>query len=230
MKFILQEAYQVLCSAFFPLRGISTQSVSSPEIVLATLIGYNGYILNHRMMQRKEMRYHKMLYERFYGYALKIAFRYVDRYDTAKDVVNDGFVKLFRQIDQFSNKGKVFPEQLLVAWLKQIIVNASVQELLRNKMNTKTEDIPENVWEETDDSEKADQALLYKELISHLKNLPPVYRIVFNMFVIDGFTHFYISSRLGISEDVSRFNLSCARNILKKTLSKEEDLKLAGFK
>src|SRR5436309_1949883 len=111
------------------------------------------------MMQRKDMRYQKMLYERFYGYALKIAFRYVDRYDTAKDVVNDGFVKLFRQIDNFSNKGKVFPEQLLVAWIKQIIVNTSVHELLRNIMNPEMDDIPEYVWEETDDNQKSDQSL-----------------------------------------------------------------------
>jgi RNA polymerase sigma factor (sigma-70 family) len=181
-------------------------------------------------MQRREMRYQKMLYERFYGYALKIAFRYVDRYDTAKDVVNDGFVKLFRQIDKFSNKGKVFPEQQLVTWMKQIIVNASVHKLLRNKMNPEMYDIREDLWEETDDNEKADQSLLYKELISHLKNLPPSYRIVFNMFVIDGFSHFDIANTLDISVDDSRSNLSCARDMLKKTVRKEEDMKLAGLK
>jgi RNA polymerase sigma factor (sigma-70 family) len=182
------------------------------------------------MIQRREMRYQKMLYERFFGYALKIAFRYVDRYDTAKDVVNDGFLKLFRQIDNFSNKGKVFPEQQIVAWIKQIIVNISVHELLKNKMNPEKGDIPEYVWEETDDNQKSGQVLLYKELISHLKNLPPVYRVVFNMFVIDGFTHFYIANTLGISEADSRSNLSCARDILKKTVRKEEDMKLAGLK
>jgi RNA polymerase sigma factor (sigma-70 family) len=180
-------------------------------------------------MQRKDMRYQKMLYERFYGYALKIAFRYLYDYDAAKDVVNDGFVKLFRQIDKFSNKGKVFPEQLLVAWIKQIIVNTSVHELFRNKENPEMNDIPEYVWEEADDNQKADQAFLFKELISHLKNLPPIYRIVFNMFVIDGFTHFYISTRLGISEADSRSNLSCARDILKKIMSKKEDMKSVGF-
>ena len=178
-------------------------------------------------MLRKEMRYQKMLYERFYGYALKIAFRYVDRYDTAKDVVNDGFVKLFRQMDKFSYKGKVFPEQLLVASIKQIIVNESVHELLRNKGNPEMDDIPEYVWEETGDNQKADQAFLYKQLISHLKTLPPVYRIVFNMFVIDGFTHFYIANALGISVADSHSNLSCARDIMKKFVCKEEHMKLA---
>jgi RNA polymerase sigma factor (sigma-70 family) len=177
-------------------------------------------------MLRKEMRYQKMLYERFYGYALKIAFRYVDRYDTAKDVVNDGFVKLFRQMDKFSYKGKVFPEQLLLASIKQIIVNESVHDLLKNKGNPEMDDIPEYVWEETGDNQKADQAFLYKQLISHLKTLPPVYRIVFNMFVIDGFTHFYIANALGISVTDSHSNLSRARDILKKIISKEEHMKL----
>ena len=175
-------------------------------------------------MQRKDMRYQKILYERFYGYALKIAFRYVYRYDAAKDIVNDGFVKLFRQIDKFSYKGKGFPEQLSVAWIKQIIVNASVHELRRNKMNPEMDDIPENVWDETDNNQKADQALLYKELISHLKNLPPVYRIVFNMFVIDGFTHFYIANTLRISVADSMSNLSSARDILKKLIYKKEHI------
>ena len=92
------------------------------------------------------------------------------------------------------------------------------------------DDIPEYVWEETDDNQKSDQSLLYKELIRHLKNLPPVYRIVFNMFVIDGFTHFYIANTLRISEADSRSNLSCARDILKKTVSKEENMKLVGLK
>jgi RNA polymerase sigma-70 factor (ECF subfamily) len=181
-------------------------------------------------MQRKDMRYRKMLYERFYGYALKIAFRYLFHYDAAKDVVNAGFVKLFRQMDKFNNIGKVFPEQLLLASIKQIIVNESVHELLRNKMSPDMDDIPEYVWEETDDNQKADQALLFKELISHLKNLSPVYRIVFNMFVIDGFTHFDIANKLGISVADSQSDLSCARDILKKIISKEEDMKLVGFK
>ena len=180
--------------------------------------------------KRKEIRYQKVLYERFYGYALKIAFRYIYRYDEAKDVVNDGFVKLFRQFDEFNYKVEDFPEQKLVVWIKQMIVNTSVHELLGNKMIPVMNDIPEHVWEETDDNQKSDQALLYKELISHLKNLPPIYRIVFNMFVIDGFTHFYIANRLGISVADSRSNLSCARDILKRNMSKKEDMKLVGFK
>ncbi len=172
------------------------------------------------------MRYQKILYERYYGYALKIAFRYVYRYDAAKDVVNDGFVKLFHEIDKFSYKEENFPEQLFVDWIKRIVVNTSVHELLRNKMNPELDDIPEHVWEEADDNQMTDQALLFKELISHLKNLPPVYRIVFNMFVIDGFTHFYIADILGISAADSKSNLSSARDILKKAIREKQEMKL----
>ncbi|HET7001505.1 MAG TPA: hypothetical protein VFI33_09355, partial [Puia sp.] len=117
-----------------------------------------------------------------------------------------------------------------VARIKQIVVNKSVHVLLRTTMNTEMNEIPEYVWEETGDNQKDEQALLYKKLISHLKELSPVHRIVFNMFVIDGFTHFYIANTLGISEADSRSNLSCARDILKMAIGKEEDVKLEGIK
>ena len=171
--------------------------------------------------KRKETRYQKILYERFYGHALKIAFRYVYRYDSAADVANDGFVKLFRQIEKFSYKGKDFPERSLMDWIKQIIIHGSIDELRKNNMTPEIVDIPEYVWEEPGDSQNADQPLLHKELISYVKNLPPIYRIVFNMFVIDGFTHFYIANTLDISVDDSRSNLSCARDIMQKIIDEK---------
>jgi RNA polymerase sigma-70 factor (ECF subfamily) len=86
-------------------------------------------------------------------------------------------------------------------------------------------DIPEYVWEEADVSQNADQPLLYKELISHVKNLPPMNRIVFNMFVIEGFTHFYIADTLGISEAASKLNLFYARGMMRKIIDEREGMK-----
>ena len=175
--------------------------------------------------KKKETKCQKILYGQFYGYALKIAFRYVYRYDSAKEVTNEGFVKVFRQIEKFRYKGEPFPERLLTAWIKRIIINTSIDELRRNKMTPEIVDIPEDVWEETDDSLNADHAVLSRELITYVKNLPPVYRIVFNMFVIDGFTHFHIASTLGISIAASESNLFNARIILQRIIDEKEGMK-----
>jgi RNA polymerase sigma-70 factor (ECF subfamily) len=84
--------------------------------------------------------------------------------------------------------------------------------------------IPEHVWEEADKSQKADQLLLYKELITYVKSLPPTYRIVFNMFVIDGCSHFEIADALGISIGTSKSNLSRARAFLQKLIKEKEEV------
>ena len=175
--------------------------------------------------KKQDARSQKMLYERFYGYALKIAFRYVYRYDVAVNVTNDGFVKVFRHIERFCYEEEAYPERLLMAWMKRIVINTSIDELRRNNMTPEIGGIPEHVWEEPDNSQKADQLLLYKELISYVKSLPPMYRIVFNMFVIDGCTHFEIADFLGISVGTSKSNLSRARGILQKIIKEREEEK-----
>jgi RNA polymerase sigma-70 factor (ECF subfamily) len=175
--------------------------------------------------KRNEVWCQKILYDRFYGYALKIAFRYVYRYDLAVNVTNDGFVKVFNYIDRFDYKDKDFPEQLLMAWIKLIVVNKSIDELRKNKMKPEIGSIPEYVWESADDNLEADQFLLFKELIGYIKKLPPMYRIVFNMFVIDGYTHVEIAKSLRISVGKSKSDLSRARVILQKIVKDKEHVK-----
>src|SRR5712675_3077085 len=84
--------------------------------------------------KRNEVRCQKILYEQFYGYALKIAFRYIHRYEAAVDVTNDGFVKVFRNMERFDYKDKDYPEGLIMAWIKRIIINTSIDVLRKNKM------------------------------------------------------------------------------------------------
>lgn len=175
--------------------------------------------------KRQEPKSQKALYERFYGYALKIAFRYVYRYDVAVNITNDSFVKIFRHIERFRYEEEVYPERLMMAWMKRIVINTSIDELRKNNMTPEIGGIPEYVWEEPDHSQQADNLLLYKELIGYVKNLPPMYRVVFNMFVIDGCTHFEIADTLGISVGTSKSNLSRARGILQKIIKEKEEAK-----
>lgn len=158
----------------------------------------------------------KLVYERYYGYALKIVFRYVYRYERAVDAVNDGFVKLFRNIDRFVTDDYEHLEQRFMGWMKKIMINVAIDELRRGSMLAEIGGIPDHIWETADKSLSPDQALLYKELVSLVKQLPPAYRAVFNMVVIDGLSHHEVADLLDISVGTSKSNLSRARVLLQK--------------
>lgn len=163
----------------------------------------------------------KVLYEHYYGFALKAAFRYIYRYDRAVDIVNDGFVKIFRSIEKFDGADTDHLEPLLMAWIRRIVVNTAIDELRRNQLLPEIGELSDDYWELSDKSAGADGPLLYKELIVEVKKLPPSYRAVFNMFVIDGYSHQEIADRLGISAGTSKSNLSKAKEYLKKTIYKD---------
>ena len=169
--------------------------------------------------KQQDAKSQKFLYERFYGYALKIAFRYVYRYDVAVNVTNDGFVKVFRHIEKFRCENEQYPERQLMAWIKRIVINTAIDELRKNNGTPEIGAIPEWVWEKSDYSQKADEQLMYREIISQIKSLPPMYRTVFNLFVIDGCTHIEIAATLGISTGTSRSNLFRARSILQRIIN-----------
>jgi len=168
-----------------------------------------------------ERKSQKQLYERYYGYAFKIAFRYIYRYDKVADVVNDAFVKLFRHISQFTSDTEGEMEPRLMAWIKKIVVNTAIDELRKNNLMPQIGGIPENSWDEPGGSAGADNMVLYKELITHVKSLPPSYGAVFNMYVIDGYSHPEISEQLGISVGTSKSNLFKAKAYLQKLINKD---------
>jgi len=167
---------------------------------------------------RQDSREQKALYEHFYGYCLKVVFRYVYQYDQATDVVNDGFVKLFRNLERFECPAGANIEALFMGWVKTIMVNTAIDFLRRNQFAPEIAELPEDVWREHGGGTTSDQALLYKELIREVRRLPPAYRAVFNMYVIDGFSHQEIADRLGIAVGTSKSNLAKARMSLQKNL------------
>ena len=172
----------------------------------------------------------KQLYERYYGYALKIVFRYIYRYDKAVDVANDGFVKMFRSIHRFILDDVEHLEQRFMGWVRKIMINVAIDELRRNSMITEIGGIPDHVWDIADKSLSPDQALLYKELVSLVKQLPPAYRTVFNMIVIDGLNHNEVAELLGISVGTSKSNLSRARALLQKHIKDMEARHYAAYR
>ena len=86
--------------------------------------------------------------------------------------------------------------------------------------------IPDSVWEISDKNDNADQMLLYNELVAVIKELPPAYRVVFNLYVIDGYTHSEIADILKTTIGTSKSSLSRARMLLQKSIKKMEEAQL----
>ncbi len=185
--------------------------------VLSQLI--KGCIGNDRQCQ-------KTLYERYRGFALKITFRYIYRYDKAVDVVTDGFIKVFTHLSKFEAVKGVDTEKVFMGWLKRIMINTAIDELRRENLLPQIGGIPDYVWEVTDKNDDADQTSLYNDLITLIKELPPAYGTVFNLYVIDGYTHSEIADKLGISIGTSKSSLSRARGLLQHSIIKMEEEKL----
>ena len=173
----------------------------------------------------KDSKCQNAVYERYKGFAIKIAFRYVYRYDNAIDVVNDSFIKLFKNIkaDAFTNH-EVDDEKILLGWFKKIIINTSIDALRKSGLIREIGGIPDSNWDIKDTSENAEQLLLYKDLITLIKELPPMYRMVFNLYVIEGYTHIEIGTMLKISVGTSKSNLSRARALLITSIKKSEEV------
>lgn len=137
-------------------------------------------------------------------------------------MVNDGFVKVFRNFEKFQFRDIENLEMVLMGWMRMIMINTAIDYLRKNNFLPEIGDISENTWAHEDKSQASDQVLLYKELVKEIKKLPPSYRTVFNLYVIDGFTHQEIANTLGISVGTSKSNLSKARVILQKIVKNND--------
>ena len=168
---------------------------------------------------RNDAKSQQRLYERYYGYALKTVFRYIFKYEKAVDVANDGFVKLFRHFDQFKTNNETDAERMLMGWIRRIMINNAIDELRKSNAIKEAGYTSDAVWNETNEGDNADQLLLYKDLMEQVGKLPPMYRTVFNMHVIDGLNHNEIAELLGIAVGTSKSNLWKARQLLQTYLT-----------
>lgn len=163
----------------------------------------------------------QMLYDQYYGLCLKIAFRYVNTYEQAVEVTHDAFLKMFRNFSRFEVRDIDKLEMLLIGWIRRVVINAAIDYMRREMNNHPSYPIPEHIWEHKDEGQSSDNSLLYKELMIMIKELPPAYRMVFNLHVIEGYSHPEIARMLGITTGTSKSNLSKARAHLQKVLTAE---------
>jgi RNA polymerase sigma factor (sigma-70 family) len=165
----------------------------------------------------------KEFYQLYYGFAMGICMRYCNTHDDSMEVVNDGFVKIFRTLPQFEPRHNNF-EASLMGWMKSILINTAIDHFRKNKNNYLVGDLKEEHQEMTDTVANAIDRMSYKEVLELVQQLSPGYRAVFSLHIIDGFKHEEIAQRLNISVGTSKSNLAKARNNIQKML-KEANLK-----
>jgi RNA polymerase sigma factor (sigma-70 family) len=153
----------------------------------------------------------KLLYEQFYSYGMSICLRYADTRDDAAAILNDGFMKIFKSISQFDLSKPFKP------WFRKVMVNTAINHYHANQRRIEAEEIDKA--EKAEQAEKIISGISYQEIIGLLQKLPPAYRTVFNLYVIEGYNHEEIATMLGISAGTSKSNLSKAKEALKKILN-----------
>lgn len=140
-----------------------------------------------------------------------LCIRYVGDRAKAEDVLQDGFVSLFSKIDSYAGNGS------FEGWARRIFVNTALMEL-RKKEALKMSDPLETARGSLSDNPTPLEDIGYKELMQLITQLPDKYRAVFNLFVIDGYTHKEIAEELGITEVTSRSQLGRARAWLQEKI------------
>lgn len=150
------------------------------------------------------------LYERYYAYAMSIALHYAGQREEAEEITQDAFVKLFRQLT------KSVPAGSVRAYFGRIIVNTAIDLIRKKKKQPFTETISDRVAVLNNSSRNTGTDRIQREEIYRLlQMLPPRYRLVFNLSVLEGYTHEQIAKQLGISPGTSKSNLSKARRKLR---------------
>jgi len=152
----------------------------------------------------------KKLYEDFYPSMYPVCLRYAVDDDEALDILHEGFIKVFRHISKYTVGTS------LSAWIRRIMVNTSI-DYYRKKSRRRTEDL-DHATKVSSSGPDAISDLSAKEIIAALQQLSPAYRSVFNLYVIEGYSHREVAQQLEITESTSRSNLVKARTKLKNIL------------
>lgn len=168
----------------------------------------------------------KIIYGSFYGYAMAICDRYTSKQDDAVEILNDGFLKIFREIHHYQ-PAYADVVSSFKGWLRKIMVYTAIDHFRKNQKHQIVTQLDNVVYHVPTLSEDAVDKLSYDEIIRAIQELSPGYRTVFNLFVIEGLSHEEIAGQLGISIGTSKSNLSKARRQLQRILFKKNDIKIA---
>jgi RNA polymerase sigma factor (sigma-70 family) len=189
---------------------------------------YNTETL-HNLLSADELTYHveacalnkrdsqKVIYNSFYGYAMAICDRYTRNQEDAVEILNDGFLKIFKEIHHYQ-PAYADVVSSFKGWLRKIMVYTAIDHFRKNQKHKVVTELDNVVYQLESVNEDAIDKLSHEEIIRAIQELSPGYRTVLNLFIIEGLSHEEISNKLGISTGTSKSNLSKARRQLQKIL------------
>ncbi len=167
--------------------------------------------------RRGDRNSQRVLYEYYFGYGLNICLRYTPNQEEAKEMLNDAFLKIFTKLDQYDSN---YPFK---SWIRRIFTNAAIDHYRKGRRLIRTvalEELPEIV----DTTESDPFVTPQTDVLPVIQRLPPMYRMVFNLYVMEGYKHHEIAEMLGISIGTSKSNLLRAKRKLQRQLMKRENL------
>ena len=157
----------------------------------------------------------KKLYEQFSKKMMGVCLRYADNYEDAQDILQEGFIKIFKNIHSFKGTGS------LEGWIRRIITNTALAVYRTSNPLRLSKGIEELELIPASDSNIIG-SISVKDLLNIIRKLPAGYRIVFNLYAIEGYSHKEIASQLNITESTSKSQYSRARSHLQKIIQSEE--------
>lgn len=163
------------------------------------------------------------LYKLFSGKMFAVCLRYFPDRMEAEDVLQEGFIKVFTHLEQYSGSGS------LEGWIRRVIVNTALEKLRKKSFLFSLNDHADAISESSSNS--AFSTMEANELLKLVQELPQGYRIVFNLYAIEGYSHAEIAEKLGISEGTSKSQLARARGTLQKQVKElysSDQLKIAN--
>lgn len=156
----------------------------------------------------------RRLYEHFYGYAMSISQRYSKGREEAVEILNDGFLKAFNNLDKFDSGLPFKP------WLRRILVNTAIDYHRKNRNLTQTLDLA-SAAELASEELPLPKLSNDEDVLPILQKLSPAYRVVFNLYIMEGYSHQEIAELLGIDARTSRSNLVRATQNLRALMTKK---------
>ncbi len=169
---------------------------------------------------QNDRRSQEQLFKLFYGKMLPVCIRYVSDRDTAQEVLQEGFIKVFEKLGAFDHKGS------FEGWIRRIVANTAIDAIRKSKKDPYRTDNDndfkigaEDLMVDREEMETLD--LKAEVAMEAVQKLSPAYRAVFNLYVLEEYSHKEIGAILGISEGTSKSNLAKAKMNLQKILSEK---------
>lgn len=170
-------------------------------------------IISHAIGGKVEAQ--ETLFKHYYSTMMNICYRYADGQAEAKDMLQDGFIRILQNLKTFNFEGS------FEGWMKRIMVNSSIDYIRKSRRHVSVSiDDVQDVQLHSSNTNDAVEMMSAKELMNLLNSLPTMSKTVFNLFIFDGFSHAEIAQKLNIKEGTSMWHVNNARTLMKSKIAK----------